>query len=105
MVTLSMRTSPCSLAGGEQRGHAQRVRHALAQPPGGVEDPPGSAAVQRQTVPQPLSGLQLTGCQPAAVFENSLPDLDPLATGVPVDPRDDPGGAFQQEQIIYKQIR
>src|SRR6266446_7954902 len=53
---------------------------------GGIENPPGNHAIQRQTPLEPLGSLQLPGFDATAAFQNFMPDLYTPATGVPVHP-------------------
>jgi hypothetical protein len=68
-----------------QQYRAGGVGHNTAQH-GGIENPPGNHARQRQTPLEPLGSLQLSGFDATAAFQNFMPDLYTPATGVPVHP-------------------
>ena len=68
----------------------RRTRHVRPGPAqhGRRENPPGNAALQRQTPLQPLGGLQLAGVEATATLQHAVPDFHAPATGLPVHPRE-----------------
>ncbi len=58
-----------------QQHRAGHIRRGARQH-GGVDDAPGNHAVERQAAFQPISGFQLAALDPAATFQDFMPDLN-----------------------------